>query len=89
MYEWHNLWPALERAGWRCIKAGKYNPLHNYYYVRPNRDPGDENCVLGQHYFDSQDDVISFVKNEDEGKKNASRKSMGVMLGAFEEVADS
>lgn len=92
MYEWHNLWPALERAGWRCIKAGKYNPLHNFYYVRPTRDPGDENCVLGQHYFDCQEDVISYVKREDDergAKRGNARKSMGVMLGAFEEVADS
>ncbi len=61
VYEWRNLWPALERAGWRCIKAGKYNPLHNYYYVRPNCDPGDEDFVLGKHYFDSQDDVITLA----------------------------
>lgn len=88
MYEWHNLWPALERTGWRCIKAGKYNPLHNYYYVRPTRDPGNKECVLGKHYFEAQEDVISYVKGEDRGKKDASRKSMGVMLGAFEEVAD-
>jgi hypothetical protein len=94
MYEWHNLWPALERAGWRCIKAGKYNPLHNYYYVRPNRDPGDHDCVFGKHYFDTKDDVISYVKDADDklgtrrGKRDTSRKSMGVMLGAFEEVAD-
>ncbi len=94
LYEWHNLWPTLERSGWRCIKAGKYNPLHNYYYVRPKRDPGNEDSVFGKHYFDSQDDVISYVKGGDNergprgGKRNTSRKSMGVMLGEFEEEAD-
>jgi len=91
LYEWNNVWDLLQRAGWKVMKAGKYNPLHDWYYVRPNRDPGDSQCVLGRHYFTSQNEVIEFVKSVDEkqssGKKGkATRKSMGVMLNAFEEA---
>ena len=92
-YNWQNLWPHLDMAGWNTIKAGKYNPLHDWYYVRPNRDPGNESCKLGRHYFICQDDVIKFVRRMDKkegergGKKKKSRKSVGVMEGAFEEEA--
>ena len=74
------------------MKAGKYNPLHDWYYVRPNRDPGVESCILGTDYFTSEIDVIEFVKSLDEkdsvGTTCAvkSRRSMG-MLEAFEAVA--
>jgi len=91
LYEWNNVWDLLQRAGWKVIKAGKFNLLHDWYYVRPNRNPGDSQCVLGRHYFTSQNEVIEFVKSVDEkqssGKKGkATRKSMGVMLNAFEEA---
>ncbi|KAL7461103.1 hypothetical protein ACHAXS_001536, partial [Conticribra weissflogii] len=52
-YEWKNLWPKLKSCGWRIINAGKYNRLHDWYYVRPNCDPGDASAVLGEHYFTS------------------------------------
>jgi len=96
-YSWNNLWPLLERAGWRNIKAGRYNSLHDWYYVRPNRDPGNESSKLGRHYFTCQKDVIDFQRSQDKkegaGKKGGrrgkrDRKSMGVMLGAFEEEAN-
>ncbi|KAL7536747.1 hypothetical protein ACHAXR_010835 [Thalassiosira sp. AJA248-18] len=91
-YEWKNLWPVLSRAGWTFIKAGRYNPLHDWYYVRPNRDPSDESSKLGRHYFLCQDDVCDFAKRLDKkssqkGSKKSSRKSLGVMMGAFEEEA--
>ena len=93
-YDWSNLWPFLERAGWTSIKAGRYNPLHDWYYVRPKRDPGNPHCKLGTHYFLCSHDVIKFVRDLDEkesdGKKGGKkcRKSMGMMLGAFEEAGD-
>ena len=91
-YEWSTLWPLLETAGWYIVKAGKYNPLHDWYYVRPNRDPGIESCILGTDYFTSEIDVIEFVKSLDEKDSVGtafdvkSRRSMG-MLEAFEAVA--
>ena len=92
-YEWANLWPTLQKAGWRCIKAAKYNPLHDWYFVRPNRDPGDNECKLGKHFFTCPDDVINFVRLLDKndcggckGKKKF-RESNGVILGVFEEEA--
>ena len=65
-YEWSSLWPLLETAGWQVMKAGKYNSLHDWYYVRPSCDPGDEKSKLGMDYFTSENDVIEFVKVEDE-----------------------
>ena len=59
-YDWKNFWPVLQAAGWRVIKA--FNPLHDWYYVRPNRDPKDSRTKLGRHYFACPDDVIDFVK---------------------------
>ena len=91
-YEWSTLWPLLETAGWYIVKAGKYNPLHDWYYVRPNRDPGVRSCILGTDYFSSEIDVIEFVKSLDEKDSVGtafdvkSRRSMG-MLEAFEAVA--
>lgn len=88
-YEWGFLWARLMQVGWTRVKAGKYNRLHDWYYVRPGRDPGHESTELNRHYFASQDDVIAYAKQMDEdrlsGKK--ARKSMGVIGGAFEEAA--
>ncbi|KAL9185717.1 hypothetical protein ACHAXT_003494 [Thalassiosira profunda] len=87
-YQWTNLWPTLQMAGWVRMKAGKFNKLHDWYWVRPNRDPGDEATILGRHYFSSQEDVIEFVRKEDlstPGRKK-QRESVGVMLGAFHEA---
>ncbi|KAL3826299.1 hypothetical protein ACHAXA_004617 [Cyclostephanos tholiformis] len=88
LYEWSSLWPLLETAGWQVIKAGKYNPLHDWYYVRPSRDPRDEKSKLGTDYFASKNDVIEFVKVEDEKESAGTvEKSVGAMLQAFEEEA--
>ena len=85
-YDWKNFWPVLQAAGWRVIKA--FNPLHDWYYVRPNRDPKDSRTKLGRHYFACPDDVIDFVKRLDEKDGKQSRKSdIGGMLKAFEEEA--
>jgi len=88
-YEWGNLWPILQTGGWRVVKA--FNPLHDWYYVRPNRDPRDSRNKLGRHYFTCPDDVVDFVKSLDEKDDVAgkpSRKSdIGGMLKAFEEEA--
>ncbi|KAL3776119.1 hypothetical protein ACHAW5_003261 [Stephanodiscus triporus] len=91
-YEWSSLWPLLETAGWQIMKAGKYNPLHDWYYVRPRKDPGNEECKLGSDFFTSVNDVIEFVKLEDKNESAGkldfkSRKSMGAMLERFEEEA--
>lgn len=64
-YEFHNLWPRLQKYGWRVISAGKYNRLHDWYYVRPNFDPGDASAVLGEHYFASEFEVIQYAKAAD------------------------
>ncbi len=87
-YDWSNLWPVLQTGGWRVVKA--FNPLHDWYYVRPNRDPRDSRTKLGRHYFTCPDDVIYFVKSLDEkdGTGKPSRKSdIRGMLKAFEEEA--
>jgi hypothetical protein len=85
-YEWSNLWPILQAAGWFYVKAS--NPLHDWYYVRPNRDPKDERAKLGRHYFTCPSDVIDFVKELDEKDGKQPRKSdVGGMLIAFEEEA--
>eukprot|EP01082_Thalassiosira_pseudonana_P006795 g14998.t1 g14998 contig21:322255-325611(+) len=92
-YSWENLWPTLQTAGWNVIRAGKYNKLHDWYYTRPNRDPKDENTKLGQHYFTSPSDVIAFVRRLDEENDRKEgkpmRKSIGVMLGAFEKEQEA
>ena len=88
-YNWDNLWETLKKAGWRLISAGKYNKLHDWYYVRPNRDPGDGKSQLGSHYFTCSDEVVEFVKAYDESEsKGVKRKSMDAMLSAFEQEAD-
>ncbi|KAL7458073.1 hypothetical protein ACHAWC_011099 [Mediolabrus comicus] len=85
-YEWSNLWPILQAAGWFYVKAS--NPLHDWYYVRPNRDPKDERAKLGRHYFTCPSDVIDFVKGLDEKDGKQPRKSdVGGMLMVFEEEA--
>jgi len=87
-YDWNNLWPVLQTGGWRVVKAS--NPLHDWYYIRPNRDPRDSRTKLGRHYFTCPDDVIDFVKTLDEkdGAGKPSRKSdIGGMLKAFEDEA--
>ncbi|KAL3782261.1 hypothetical protein HJC23_013228 [Cyclotella cryptica] len=91
-YNWTNLWPTLQKAGWKVIRAGKFNKLHDWYYVRPNRDPADENCKLGSHYFTTPDEVVQFVKMVDEENDSMGgklgRKSIDVMLAAFEKEAE-
>jgi len=66
LYEWSNVWPLLQRAGWKVMKAARYNNLHDWYYIRPNVDPGDSNTVLGRDYFMSQPDVINYIRKRDE-----------------------
>ena len=84
-YAWENLWPRLQIAGWKLIKAGKYCNLHDYYYVRPNRDPGEERTELGKHYFQTQEEVIRFEKmREENGGTKSPRTSMDVMQRFFE-----
>jgi hypothetical protein len=85
-YGWSRLWPLLETAGWQIVKAGKYNPLHDWYYVRPGRHPGDEMCKLGADYFTSEKDVIEFVKFHDENESAGELEKKSVMLEAFEEA---
>ena len=68
------------------MKAGKYNPLHDWYYVRPGRHPGDETCKLGADYFTSEKDVIEFVKFHDENESAGELEKKSVMLEAFEEA---
>ena len=76
----------MQAAGWFYVKAS--NPLHDWYYVRPNRDPKDERAKLGRHYFTCPSDVIDFVKELDEKDGKQPRKSdVGGMLIAFEEEA--
>ena len=64
-YDWSNVWPFLRSLGWKVIKAGKYNVLHDWYYVPPNCNPADSRTILGKHYFMSQSDLINFVKRND------------------------
>jgi hypothetical protein len=89
-YAWDNLWPRLHLAGWRHMNAAKYNKLHDYYYVRPQRDPGDANTQLGRHYFQTKEEVIQFEKmrEENEGKSKVARESMDVMQTFFEKEAE-
>ena len=89
-YEWQHLWPLLQKYGWAVVKAGRYNSLHDWYYVRPRRDPGDAASQLGRHYFARAEDVVRFVRSMDNGEGGSSRKSrksIGGVLAAFEEAA--
>eukprot|EP00956_Cyclotella_meneghiniana_P035386 scaffold114357_cov81-Cyclotella_meneghiniana.AAC.2 len=87
-YAWDNLWPRLQIAGWKVIKAGKYCKLHDYYYVRPNRDPGEESSELGKHYFQTKEEVIQFERmREENGGTKSPRTSMDVMQRFFENEA--
>ena len=57
-FEWNNLWRRIQPFGWRYVRAGRYNPLHDTYYVRPGRTV--EQGILGEDYFLTAHDVIAF-----------------------------
>lgn len=57
-FKWNNLWRRIEPFGWKYVSAGKYNKLHDWYYVRPGRTV--EQGILGEDYFLTAQDVIAF-----------------------------
>lgn len=73
-YDWSDLWPRLERAGWRRTRAGRYNVLHDWYWIRPRRDPGDPDAALGVDYFASVDEVVRYQKRCDEEEEEQRRR---------------
>ena len=76
-YSWHILWDRLKAAGWTAVRAGKYNKLHDWYYVRPRRNvPEGE---LGQDYFREPSEVIDFVRCED-GKDELAKPASVVIM---------
>mmetsp|Transcript_9723 Transcript_9723/g.17685 ORF Transcript_9723/g.17685 Transcript_9723/m.17685 type:complete len:1078 (-) Transcript_9723:103-3336(-) len=74
-YLFQVLWPNLESAGWTVVKAGRWNPLDDWYYIQPGKSV--ENGQLGIDYFRSIEDVIQYQKTLDGAKgKKKRRESM-------------
>jgi len=76
-YNWKVLWNKLKAAGWTAVRAGRYNRLHDWYYVRPRRVVAEGE--IGIDYFHTPSDVIDFVRYQDEqdllAKKSSSSSS--------------
>ena len=81
-YSFKSLWPRLQTAGWRYCKAGKVNPLHDWYYCRPGVNPAEAGSVLGTHYFLSEEDVATFVRRCDEADAKLTSNATGLLAGA-------
>jgi len=63
-YNWNNLWPFLQKLGWRVRKAP--NPLDHWHYERPRRlsdDSGER--IRGKHYFTTPEEVIAHNREMD------------------------
>ena len=80
-YTWKPLWDSLKKQGWTAIRAGKYNKLHDWYYVRPRASV--DTGTMGVDYFQDPSDVIAFIRAQDEqddddfdGSKNNKEASM-------------
>jgi len=72
-FHWAVLWPRLQRFGWTVKSAAQYNPLHDFYYVRPNKNPATG--ILGEDFFMSTTDVINYEKEmEQQGNGNGKIK---------------
>jgi hypothetical protein len=63
IYLWINLWPKLEKCGWKCMKSR--NKLQDWWWVRPGHKPVTE----GKDYFASEEFVIAYCKDMDEDDK--------------------
>ena len=65
-YYFPNLWKRLKKTGWKVVKATKSNPLQDWYWCRPNRNPHSPETQLGVDYFDSPEQVVAYQKKMDE-----------------------
>eukprot|EP00978_Attheya_sp_CCMP212_P006412 scaffold14601_cov51-Attheya_sp.AAC.2 len=85
-YSWGVLKPRLLKAGWKIVKASKWNRLHNWYYIRPQKSV--ENGRLGVDYFCEQSHVMDYQRQLDalEAKGEAAVKR-SALLDSFEEEA--
>ena len=65
-YAWKNVkLRHFFSGGWFYMKSP--NPLQDYWYVRPGRDKSQrQHWEQGIDYFTSQDDVVEFLKQQDE-----------------------
>lgn len=70
--KWKKLWNILTIKGWKVMSARKFNNLHDWYYVRPDCDPGSKDYELGIHYFRRAEDVILWCRNHRD-----TRRSLG------------
>ncbi|GMI45676.1 hypothetical protein TrCOL_g7236 [Triparma columacea] len=73
-YDWKELWPRLQQAGWVSKKAPKKYALQlTYVYLRPKRDL--QNGSMNVDFFGSKDDVVEFVKAQDRKLRRTSKSS--------------
>ena len=79
-YNFKSLWPRLQTAGWRHCKAGKVNPLDDWYYCRPGVNPAEDGSVVGTHYFLSEEDVVAFVRRCDEADAKLTSSGTGLLV---------
>jgi len=65
-------WSDLQVEGWAVKSAGKYNKLHDWYYIRPGFSPSKGN--LGEHYFLNEREAVDYAKKQLEYtvRKNSS-----------------
>jgi len=62
-YSFQVVWDRLKQAGWTYRKAG--NKLHDWWYIRPRRNPSAPESKLGEDYFCSEGDVIEYQRKID------------------------
>jgi len=51
----------LKMFGWKAVKAGNYNRLHDWYYIRPGFSLKD--TELGVHYFENEKGAVAYATN--------------------------
>jgi len=75
--------------GWTSVIAGRSNPLHNWYYVRPGCSVKEG--TLGVDYFPEEVDAFDFAKKNPECLKSLHSEAVSVHDGspAFSSVASS
>ena len=59
--------------GWKAISAGKYNKLHDWYYVRPGFSPKSKDTVLGTHYFQEEQQAVAYATDHKDCLKFLSK----------------
>jgi len=63
-------WKSLNTEGWTAKRAGGYNILHDWYYIRPGFSLS-KGAKLNEHYFETENAAIKYATDH----LNQSKKS--------------